>query len=278
MKKAVVAYVPVMHRGYLTFFKTHAECDVLYLVSEDLTQENEPFIKDIRALPASEMQKILKALDLFKEVNIVDEKSLQELAKQEISLVMPDEEFMHSLAEKYFTNQDVQFDSTFLRWDRKNILASREVESAHTILPADFNQTFLNQATHLKTKSADWWRQVGGVIVKNGEVVLSAWNKHVPSEIEPYFNGDPRATFHKGEFIELSTAIHAESALVAEAAKKGISLNGSDLYVTTFPCPVCAKLIVSAGIKKIFFSEGYAMLDGETLLKAAGVEIFKVTP
>ncbi len=277
MSKAILAYVPVLHQGYMNFFQRHQDAKVLYLVGESVTSEIEAFTKDIRALPASEIGKALEALALFKEVKIVQKNDLEVLAKKaDLEWIMPDEEIMHQLAEKYFSQQKVAFDSSFLRWDRKSILKERPVESAKVILPAEFNEQFLKMATELKEKSADWWRQVAGVIVKDGQVLLSAWNHHLPSELEPYFNGDPRGTFHKGEYIELSTAIHAESSLVAEAAKKGISLDGAELYVTTFPCPVCAKLVAAAGIKKVYFSEGYAMLDGESVLKAAGVEIFKV--
>ncbi|NCS97095.1 MAG: deoxycytidylate deaminase, partial [Candidatus Pacebacteria bacterium] len=89
-------------------------------------------------------------------------------------------------------------------------------------------------------------------------------------------DSDPRNSFHKGEHIELSTAIHAEAALIADAAKKGISLEGTQLYVTTFPCPACAKLIACSGITKLYFSEGYSMLDGEKILNDAGVLLSKI--
>ncbi len=278
-KTVIFAYVPVLHQGYLNFFEKHPEAKELFLIDKTVTADSEPFVKDIRVVAAEKMKKVMDALGIFENVTVVSAKNLERLASQDREWIMPDEEFMHELAQKYFSKAASQphFDTTFLRWDRKNILANKEVESAKNILPADFNKKFLEQATALKEKSADWWRQVGAVLAKNGEAQIFAWNHHLPSELESYFNGDPRGTFHKGEYIELSTALHAESSIIAEAAKKGISLLGSELYVTTFPCPVCAKLVASAGIKRVYFSEGYAMLDGETLLQAAGVEIYKVT-
>ena len=47
------------------------------------------------------------------------------------------------------------------------------------------------------------------------------------------------------------------------------------MYVTDFPCPPCAKLIAGAGIAKLCFREGYAVLDGQDVLEAAGVEIVR---
>ena len=70
--------------------------------------------------------------------------------------------------------------------------------------------------------------------------------------------------------------MHAEAAVIAEAAKKGIATQGCDVYATTFPCPTCAKLIAAAGIKKLYYQDGYALLDGENVLKSAGVKIIKV--
>ena len=48
------------------------------------------------------------------------------------------------------------------------------------------------------------------------------------------------------------------------------------MYMTDFPCPPCAKLIAGAGVAKLYFREGYAVLDGRDVLEAAGVEIVQV--
>jgi dCMP deaminase len=75
---------------------------------------------------------------------------------------------------------------------------------------------------------------------------------------------------------DLSTAIHAEAAVVASAAAAGIPLAGADLYTTTFPCPACARLIAEAGFARCFFAGGYSVLDGEQVLRAAGVALIRV--
>lgn len=98
----------------------------------------------------------------------------------------------------------------------------------------------------------------------------------MPSPHTPYMDGDPRNAFHKGVNIELGTALHAEKGIICEAAKRGISLKGAYLYVTTFPCPPCAKAIVAAGFKRCYYSSGYALLDGESILKESGVEVVYV--
>ncbi len=75
---------------------------------------------------------------------------------------------------------------------------------------------------------------------------------------------------------DLSTALHAEAGIIAAAAADGRSLRGADLYVTTFPCPSCARLIAAAGFARCYFAGPYSVLDGEQVLRAAGVELYWV--
>ena len=105
---------------------------------------------------------------------------------------------------------------------------------------------------------------------------MKVHNHAVPSEMMPYVEGDPRSDFSKGVNIELSTSFHCEAQLIAEAARKGVSLEDAELYVTTFPCPVCARLVAYSGIKKLYYADGYGVLDGERVLKSQGVEIIFV--
>jgi dCMP deaminase len=70
--------------------------------------------------------------------------------------------------------------------------------------------------------------------------------------------------------------LHAEASIIAAAARDGVSLRGADLYVTTFPCPSCARLIAQAGFARCFFAGPYSVLDGEEVLRAAGIELLWV--
>ena len=66
--------------------------------------------------------------------------------------------------------------------------------------------------------------------------------------------------------------------MVAQAARAGRPLNGADLYVTTFPCPACARLIAESGLRRCYFTGPYSVLDGDKVLHAAGVELLWVPP
>lgn len=50
---------------------------------------------------------------------------------------------------------------------------------------------------------------------------------------------------------------HAEQNAIVNAARNGVKIDGSTLYCTMFPCFVCAKMIVNAGIKKVICSYDY---------------------
>jgi deoxycytidylate deaminase len=55
--------------------------------------------------------------------------------------------------------------------------------------------------------------------------------------------------------LEYGRMIHAEMSAVCDAARRGVSLADAVLYTTTFPCHMCAKHIVAAGISEVIFLE-----------------------
>lgn len=271
--KTIIAYIPVLHQGYVDFFKKN-KVDQILVMGRSITDQFRPLQKDIRALDPELLISSIKALKLAKKVAVVEKDDLEKIEEKE--LIMPDEIVSRTIAGRYFINKKVKFGNVFLRWDSKKSLASVEVDLDQKITKASLHKKFINQAKKEASKSADWWRHVGAVIAQDGKIILVAHNTHLPSEQQPYIDGDPRADFHKGEYIDKSTALHAEAGLIAQAAKKGISLEGTNLYVTTFPCPNCAKLIANSGIKKVYFDQGYSMVDGERVMKEAGVELIRV--
>ena len=46
---------------------------------------------------------------------------------------------------------------------------------------------------------------------------------------------------------------HAEANAIVQAAKNGVSINGSEIFVTASPCYNCFKLIANSGINKIYY-------------------------
>jgi len=59
------------------------------------------------------------------------------------------------------------------------------------------------------------------------------------------------------DIIEFGRIIHAEMSAISDAARLGRETSGATLYCTTFPCHLCAKHIVAAGMERVVFLEPY---------------------
>jgi dCMP deaminase len=68
-------------------------------------------------------------------------------------------------------------------------------------------------------------------------------------------------------------AVHAEQNALIQAGKMSL---GSTLYVNGFPCKICARLIVNAGIGRVVVSGDYSDKEGLDILKNADVEISRI--
>src|SRR3989344_1705825 len=188
---------------------------------------------------------------------------------------MPDEDVCKDLAQE-LGGKKIIFDTVFLRWDKHKAMEERPVDADQKISREEFDREVIQKLKGEAEKSSDWWRRIASAIVKDGKIVLMAHNEHLPSPHSPYADSDPRNIGHKGLGTDIATAIHSEARLIAEAASKGIALEGASLYVTVFPCSLCAKQVAFPGIKKIYYGGGYQMLDQDKILKGKGIEIIYV--
>lgn len=274
-KKALICYLPVMHNGYLKFFKESSQNADLFILGNEFVKHFPWMKKEIRALDPQTAKLMVEQLNLFNEVKVIKPDELNTIKNEYDKIVLPDEEITRGIAKEYnFTNTD--FKKTFLMWDKHNSTKPQKPDPGTKISKQSFDKKILKEAFSNAQKSTDWWRRVGTIIIKNNKPILYTYNKHLPNEYAQAFAGDPRSVFHKGVGIEISSAIHGEAAAIAEAANKGIKLEGASIYVSTFPCPPCAKLIAYSGIKKLYYATGYSVLDGLEVLKKFGVEIIKV--
>ncbi len=276
MKQILIAYIPVLHEGYRRLFTSHSDAQALYIFGPEIISEFDYLAKEIRALDPKLIRQAVQSWQLFTKVAVLKPGDLRKFNDHGINIVMPDEDVTRSLAEKYLPQANIQYDQIFLRWDKHNTLLEKPLAPDQEVSVARFDQLLMRKLTAQAKKSSDWWRQVGAAVVKNNKIILIDYNRHVPSPHIPYANSDPRNSFHKGDHIELSTALHAEAALITRAAQKGMALKGTSIYVSTFPCPVCAKLIAYSGAAKLYYSGGYGVLDGEHVLKANRVKIIFV--
>jgi dCMP deaminase len=275
--KQVLLYLPVIHAGYESFLLRHADAEEVLVLGEGFIRAYPSLAKDIRALDPERAAGYLRLGYPQAQVRVVEPVDLAAAVTGDV-LVLPDEEIMRDLADRHQLGRGrtLVFDRTFLRWDRDWATAKVPVCFDGEITLDQLPREFLARAQALAEHSSDWWRQVGAVAAREGQVLGYAWNRHHPTEYAPYLSGDPRDAFERGVRADLSTAIHAEAALIAGAARDGVTLAGADLYTTTFPCPACARLIAEAGFRRCFFAGQYSVLDGEQTLRARGVRLIWV--
>lgn len=117
--------------------------------------------------------------------------------------------------------------------------------------------------------------KVGAIVTKEDRVISIG------------YNGTPKGWDNKCEdsiylddmHVELKTkpeVIHAEANAIAKLAKTKESGEGADMYITHSPCFECAKLIYTAGIRKVFYHVPYRNNDGVKFLEKCGVEVEQI--
>ena len=123
----------------------------------------------------------------------------------------------------------------------------------------DNDEYFMEMAHLVAKRSTCLRRHVGAVLVKDKRVLSTG------------YNGSPKGTLHcevkgcireqmnvpSGTRHELCRGVHAEQNAIIQAAYFGVSVDGSTIYTTTYPCSMCAKILINAGIKEVVYSEGY---------------------
>jgi len=273
MERTLILYVPVIHKGYIDFLNDNAKrVSDVFIIDDNLLQELTNLKSNIAALDSQSAEAFLTAL-IRKKISTLSKENLPTLKGRKILLVQ--DEVSRKLHKKYLQNEDVEWASVFLRWDQDSI----STENPTSDIPVSdnvFDKEMIQKAYTQAQQSSDWWRQVGGVLTKKGEILATGYNQGIPDDHEPYRVGAVRDFLQPGEKPELVNYIHAEQKIIAESARKGISLEGTSLYLTHFPCPVCAKLIAYSGIKNLYFSEGWSVLDGQNTLNSANVKLSRV--
>jgi len=127
--------------------------------------------------------------------------------------------------------------------------------------------------------------KVGAIVVKDNRVISIGYNgtpsgwtneceyKHFTSP------GQYDGLEEDGTTYVLKTkpeVIHAEANAIAKLARNHESGLGADMFITHSPCIECAKIIYTAGIKKVFYKNNYRDESGLNFLKQCMVEVQQV--
>lgn len=134
-----------------------------------------------------------------------------------------------------------------------------------------WDEYFMATALLISTRSACERLNVGCVVVSSGErrnrIMAAGYNGFLPGapHVSKMKDGHEQAT------------VHAEQNAIADAARRGVSVEGATAYVTHYPCINCAKILASAGIRSIKYHHDYRNDPlVRDLLAEAGVAIIKL--
>lgn len=137
---------------------------------------------------------------------------------------------------------------------------------------------FMDIAELVATRSTCRRRVVGAVIVKDKQILSSGYNG-APTGIKHCIETGclrEKMNVPSGERHELCRGIHAEQNAIIQAAFHGVSIQGSTLYCTNLSCSICTKMIINAGIEKIYYKNGYADKMTEDMLEETDIELIKL--
>lgn len=139
----------------------------------------------------------------------------------------------------------------------------------------DWNHYFMQIATVVATRSTCMRRQVGALLVLNKRILSTGYNG-APSGLSHCLEvGCLREQLKvpSGERHELCRGLHAEQNAIIQAAVHGVAIKDSVLYCTHYPCALCAKMLVNAGVRSLVLSENYPDALAKELFTEAGIEI-----
>lgn len=136
---------------------------------------------------------------------------------------------------------------------------------------------FLQLADAVATRGTCGRGRVGCVIVKDNRILVTGYAGS-PSGL-PHCDdaGHMMKTVKHEDGTETEhcvRTIHAEQNGICQAARIGISLEGSTVYCRMTPCRTCAMLLINCGIKRVYCEKKYhAGAESEEMFKQAGVNI-----
>jgi dCMP deaminase len=134
-----------------------------------------------------------------------------------------------------------------------------------------WDEYFMATSLLIASRSACGRLHVGCVLVSGGEqrnrIVAAGYNGYLP--------GAPHRSRVRDDHEQ--GTVHAEQNAIADAARRGVSVEGSTAYISHFPCIGCAKVLAAAGVRTIKYHVDYSNDPlVEELLAEARVEMTKL--
>lgn len=127
---------------------------------------------------------------------------------------------------------------------------------------------YMDSAKRYASLSTCTRRKVGAILVKDGRVISTGTNG--APEGQPHCIDDGCLLDDKGH---CQRTVHAEQNAVLFCASHGISMSGTLLVCTDFPCTKCLQSLLQTGIMNIYFDRDYTDMHNKALAKSASSKI-----
>lgn len=114
---------------------------------------------------------------------------------------------------------------------------------------------FMRVAAEVASRATCDRKHVGAVIVRDKSILATGYNGSIRGL--PHCDEED----HLMEDGHCVRTIHAEANAIIQAARNGVRIDGSAIYVTAMPCWGCFKMVANAGIVRIVFGEAYRAGD-----------------
>ncbi len=142
----------------------------------------------------------------------------------------------------------------------------------------DWDQYFMEIAELISKRSTCLRRKVGAVIVKDKRILSTGYNG-APSGIKHCSETGclrEKLKVPSGERHELCRGLHAEQNAIIQAAYHGVEIKNSILYCTNLPCIICTKMLINAGITKIYYKDGYPDKLSKDMFEETKIDLIKL--
>jgi dCMP deaminase len=139
-----------------------------------------------------------------------------------------------------------------------------------------WDEYFLKMAGVCAERATCPRRFVGAVIVRDHHPIATGYNGAPPGL--PHCDEDGCLLWDVNGRQSCQRATHAEQNAINTAAKFGHRTEGATIYVTDQPCLNCAKAIITAGIKRVVWAQGYPDPVSLQFLESAGLELVNLSP
>lgn len=141
------------------------------------------------------------------------------------------------------------------------------------------DKVYMQNAVNMSTLSHAVRKKVGCMLVTPENLQIGSYNGQ-PSGWDNgcedmHTTDDPH--FKPFEYlVTKNTVIHAELNAILHAARQGVSVKGSTIYISLSPCASCSAMIAQAGIKRVVYKEEYRDRSGINLLLSSGIAVDKI--